>query len=80
MSRAKVATAKRQPTSDGLTLPTAALTTAKLTPRVIATHRQVSELLHAPPDTGPYFRARAGVPAGPRLPLPPYLLEAGSVH
>src|SRR5215212_6558073 len=32
--------------------------------------RQVLELLHAPPDTGPYFIARAGVPVGPRLALP----------
>ena len=39
-------------------------------PAYVGVRRQVPELLHAPPDTGPYFIARAGSPAGPRLALP----------
>jgi hypothetical protein len=42
----------------------------------VKTGRQVPELLPAPPDTGPYFIARAGLRAGPRLALPLKFLVA----
>jgi hypothetical protein len=47
VNRAKVATAKRQPTRhDGLTSPTVALTTAKLTPHVMATDSTAKAASH----------------------------------
>jgi hypothetical protein len=49
-----VATASRQPTRrDGLTVPTVALTTAKLTPHVIATHCTAMAASHLARESWP---------------------------